>query len=189
MTQPNIASSLTRRLRVETAEAHARLEAATGFDLHRPSAASAIAMLENFHRVLTVFEPAMLALLPARLQERSRLALLEADLTKLGRAPERRSFAPLWLPHHKAEAFGALYVMEGSTLGGKLISRALQKTADWPLKSPNYFDPYGPQTGAMWSLFQDELLDIPPADANGVIHGANETFTMLESAFAREAVS
>ncbi len=191
MTQPNSASSLASRLRAETAEAHARLEAATGFDIHRPGAATAIAMLENFHRVLTVLEPAMMALLPLRLRERSRLALLEADLIKLGRPPERRStvFAPHWLPHNEAQAFGALYVMEGSTLGGKLISKALQKTAEWPLRGRSYFDPYGPQTGAMWILFQGELSNIPPADATGVIHGANQTFIMLESAFAQEVVS
>ena len=191
MTQPNPVGSLAQRLRAETTQAHVSLENAVGFDLHRPSAAAAARMLGNFYRVLAVFEPAMLCLLPARLQERSRLAQLEADLRILGLMPgaEAGGFVPCWIPQTEPEAFGALYVMEGSTLGGKLIAKALRKAADWPLRGQSYFDPYGPQTGAMWASFQDELARIGRSDAEAVIHGANQTFMVLESTFTGETMS
>ncbi len=68
------ACSLAQRLRAETAEAHAKLEAVVGFDIHRPSVATATAMLESFYRVLATLEPAMMALLPFRLRDRQRLS-------------------------------------------------------------------------------------------------------------------
>ncbi len=191
MNLPTPARSLAQRLRAETAEAHAKLEAVVGFDIHRPSVATATLMLENFHRVLQTLEPAMMALLPMRLRDRRRLPLLRADLATLGRSVDSElagSSKPA-LPQSEAEALGALYVMEGSTLGGKMISKSLRKCADWPLKGASYFNPYGDRTGVMWAAFQDELEAVPISQADGVIRGANQTFATLETALAQEAVS
>jgi len=52
-------------------------------------------------------------------------------------------------PANSLEALGSFYVVEGSTLGGRLILRELQKrgVADIALR---FLDPYGSEGGSMW---------------------------------------
>ncbi len=92
------------------------------------------------------------------------------------------------MPRNEAEAMGALYVMEGSTLGGKLIAKSLRTCSDWPVRGICYFNPYGERTGAMWAAFQLELAAVPTAHAESVVRGANQTFAMMEAAMAQETV-
>jgi len=56
------------------------------------------------------------------------------------------------VPLTRAEALGMLYVLEGSTLGGRIILRAL---AGRGVDDPNlaFLDPYGAETGARWRGF------------------------------------
>lgn len=56
------------------------------------------------------------------------------------------------LPVTRAEALGMLYVLEGSTLGGRIILRML---ASRGVHDPSlaFLDPYGAQTGARWRGF------------------------------------
>ncbi|WEK06090.1 MAG: biliverdin-producing heme oxygenase [Candidatus Devosia phytovorans] len=185
MTAQNTApQTLSERLRRDTDLEHRGLEAALGFDLHAPSAELARAMLRNFHGVLRDLEPAMLALAPADLRDRSKLPLLEEDLRKLGMSPSDIAALPApqnaWRPQTQAEAMGALYVMEGSTLGGKLIMKALRRLPDWPLETPTYFDPYGAETGARWSAFRQHLDGLPAEDGDAVVDGAKHTFVLLQ---------
>lgn len=56
------------------------------------------------------------------------------------------------VPGGRAEALGMLYVLEGSTLGGRMILRTLaaRGVADPAL---GFLDPYGTETGARWRDF------------------------------------
>ena len=56
------------------------------------------------------------------------------------------------LPISPAQALGMLYVLEGSTLGGRIILRML---ASRGVQDPSlaFLDPYGAQTGARWRGF------------------------------------
>lgn len=56
------------------------------------------------------------------------------------------------VPANRAEALGMLYVLEGSTLGGRLILRWLE---DRGIRDPDlaFLDPYGPDTGRLWRGF------------------------------------
>jgi heme oxygenase len=59
-------------------------------------------------------------------------------------------------PESQAEALGMLYVLEGSTLGGRLILRTLKdRGVDDPRLA--FLDPYGPETGVRWRSFQSVL--------------------------------
>ena len=74
----------------------------------------------------------MAALLQDRpfLNPRRRLHLLEADLAVLGssaRAVDALQACPVPLLHDAAEALGSLYVIEGSTLGGRIIQRNVER--------------------------------------------------------------
>lgn len=56
------------------------------------------------------------------------------------------------VPATRAEALGILYVLEGSTLGGRIILRALAaRGVDDPDLA--FLDPYGSETGARWRGF------------------------------------
>lgn len=72
--------------------------------------------------------------------------------------PEARSGAlPAFpSPASRAEALGMLYVLEGSTLGGRMIARALDARG---ISDPRlrFLDPYGPETGTRWRGFLQVL--------------------------------
>jgi heme oxygenase len=170
-------------LRHETSAAHRQLEAGMGFDLHKPDLDQALAMLRGFYAVLRVLEPAMLRLVPSSLaQGRAKLNLLHRDLLALGMSePDITAVTSPggWLPRSHAAALGALYVMEGSTLGGKLIVKALRRLPEWPIEGQCYFDPYGGETGTMWKSFQLYLDGVPKADGDEVVDAADRTFALL----------
>ena len=80
---------------------------------------------------------------------------------------------------HLSHAFGCLYVMEGSTLGGKMISRILNDTLNIDEASgAKFFTGYGPATGTKWNTFR-EALSKYSAETNDdelVVEAANDTF-------------
>lgn len=123
---------------------------------------------QHYRRVLQVFdvflaawEQAVAAALPASwnawLQARSRRAFLRQDLHALAIPPLARpfEFPPLASPE---AAWGSLYVMEGSALGGQVITRALAASGLAPDAGAAYFHGWGAETGAMWREFR-ALLD------------------------------
>jgi heme oxygenase (biliverdin-IX-beta and delta-forming) len=62
------------------------------------------------------------------------------------------SLPPFPAPRNRAEALGMLYVLEGSTLGGRVILRTLlDRGVDDP--SLSFLDPYGEATGKRWRDF------------------------------------
>lgn len=176
------------RLREETVAAHAALEAAFNLERVLSSAEAARRVLERFYGFHLVWEAAMSRTAAAAFAaERSRLPLLIADLTSLGAGQDDlaalpRCEAAAALPAARAGEIGSLYVLEGSTLGGQLISRAL-KNAPWvPPAGLTYFNPYGPRTGEQWRAFMawaDEQA--AGEDTGAVIAAANDTFALLQA--------
>ncbi|MBX2987338.1 MAG: biliverdin-producing heme oxygenase [Bdellovibrionaceae bacterium] len=86
-----------------------------------------------------------------------------------------------WL-NSSAKVWGVLYVLEGSTLGGQLISRHLQKKRNIPEAALRFFESYGPRTGAMWTAFLAELGGIPPERHDEVVEAAKRTFDLITDA-------
>lgn len=81
----------------------------------------------------------------------------------------------------REKALGALYVLEGSTLGGQIISKMLAKQITGSdVNSFSFYNPYGDATNQKWSEFK-KLLDADyTAEQKALIsEGANETFTTL----------
>ncbi len=82
-----------------------------------------------------------------------------------------------------AQAFGCLYVMEGSTLGGKLIYRVLHERLQLNAsRGASFFYGYGEQTGTRWKAFGQVLQEFCAQTQQDeiVINTANETFIKLE---------
>lgn len=55
-----------------------------------------------------------------------------------------------------ASALGALYVLEGSTLGGRIIAGMISRLLDSP-DNLTFFNGYGAETGMMWKNFKQFL--------------------------------
>jgi len=77
------------------------------------------------------------------------------------------------------QAIGALYVIEGSTLGGIYISKMISKQLE--LNDANglsFFNGYGDNTMNMWTDFKNYLNEQPKneAEEEEIIAAANETF-------------
>lgn len=86
-----------------------------------------------------------------------------------------------------AQAIGAMYVMEGATLGGQHITKRLQR--DLPDLPRRFFSAYGDDTGRMWNTFREKMQALPSADHPGILQGAVATFNCLEKTFAPVPVS
>lgn len=79
-------------------------------------------------------------------------------------------------------ALGAMYVLEGSTLGGKVISKLLKKRLPSLEGSTNFFEGYGEKTGDMWQKFRAHLVaTVQEQNFNETQRAAHETFSKFKN--------
>jgi heme oxygenase len=178
---------LLDRLRAETAERHRAVE--RDLDLMRPDLTHAewtrrVARFYGFYapweaaveRSLTGHDLAALA------AERRKLPWLEADLTELQLKPDQRAALPKCshLPalDSPARVLGSMYVLEGATLGGQVISRHVEATLGLSDgRGYSFFRAYGDATAAMWRSFRQTLSAYAPLlDNDTMVESACETF-------------
>lgn len=117
---------------------------------------------------------------------RNKTDWLERDLLALGLdeleikgLPQCRELPNL---STRARVLGCLYVLEGSTLGGQMITRKLsQYLPIVPDHNGHYFNGYGTQTKERWQEFREELTGAAdgPDAADQMIQAAQETFVLL----------
>jgi heme oxygenase len=84
------------------------------------------------------------------------------------------------------QALGALYVIEGSTLGGKIISKMMQQLG-FDDTALSFFNGYGDDTEQMWDTFKQMLNNQAKtsADEQRVVNAANETFRKFGHWFSK----
>lgn len=80
-------------------------------------------------------------------------SLLLQDLYVLGFPPSVAFAKQLPQLHNKYDALGALYVLEGAALGGRLIARMLSAHAGLPKAAFSFFEGRGAETGPHWTRF------------------------------------
>jgi heme oxygenase len=122
-------------------------------------------------------------------QARRKLPLLERDLRALGEDPAALPVADE-VPEidGMAAALGCMYVLEGATLGGRVISRHLATRGIEVDSGGAYFAGYGEETGPRWKEFSAAIgayAGAHPDDAGRMVRAADETFTLLERWLAR----
>lgn len=157
-------------LRARTHELHQRAEEL--FDL--PSLRTLdryrarLSLLLGFHRPLERrLARVDLGAVGLDLGARLRTPLLEQDLRCLGVDPAQVPDCDD-LPALPAlpEALGCLYVLEGSTLGGQVVSRHVRETMDIvPGRGGSFFAGDGRDVGAMWRDFRAALAAGCPSEA------------------------
>lgn len=127
------------------------------------------------------------------LQNRRKVDWLIADLKALGTSDEALATLPRWQGWHPSsvpEALGCLYVLEGATLGGKLISKQINRTLGLtPDTGLRFYTSYGDMLGPMWKAFGNVVnsYSTDPADEAAAVHGASATFEAMD-AWLLEAV-
>lgn len=124
------------------------------------------------------------------LQRRRRAPMLSADLKTLGIVEEDPMPTPDWASvvfadgdvpegteERKACVIGAMYVMEGSTLGGRFIARYVEEHLNiTPGNGDAYFRGHGEATGSLWREFRERLAAVPEAFDPLVEAAAKRTF-------------
>lgn len=176
-------------LKTATAESHTRLE--NELDLMRAEwpREEYVALLDGFYGYVAPWEEAAAHSVPAHLRSffeaRRKAALLEADLTFLTGDATRAQAAPRanHLPSMNTigRVFGSMYVMEGSTLGGRFIAPHVARLFDLETGLGNaYFDGYGPRTGSMWNAFRETAsVEVPRDQFDVAVEAAVATFDGL----------
>ena len=180
-----------RQLKQETSQLHARLERDLPL-MNRDLTLDQLAnILQRFGSFFAGWEPAAGAAvnphLPGFFASRRKLPLIQRDLAFLGYPIPNQAVqppAPEW-----PAVLGAMYVIEGSTLGGQLITRHLEQTLN--LRDGNgysYFMGYGPHTGAKWREFGsmvERFAESAPDHHTSIIDSAKGAFEQLHSILCR----
>lgn len=128
--------------------------------------------------------PALLPVFPD-IDTRRKAGLLQKDLQFLEtKGIETPAFPTLQLHAGESPAYdaGRMYVLEGSTLGGKFIYKNINATLGYSAEEgAAYFAGYGPATGSMWTGFLDELCTFAakPGNTSAIYKGADDAFRMM----------
>lgn len=112
--------------------------------------------------------------------QRRNAALILGDLEELGANGDIVLCTCLPKIDSHAAALGALYVMEGSTLGGKIISGMISEKLGTNA-ALNFFNGYRENTGKMWKAFLANLASNENQDHNGtIVESVSETFSLFD---------
>ena len=193
------------RLRAETRAEHEAVEALVPLlspgltrERYREVLGCMYRVVRGWEEWAAIHAPRHLA---ACVRERRRAALLESDLQYLqylnkdeSSAPGTRTTpiftdgAPIPEGYNDPQAFeaaflGAMYVMEGSTLGGQHIARHVEAVLGFePGIGDAYFRGHGQQTGAMWQSFKRLLIAVPDEHSLHVLGAAKAMFACFGDA-------
>ena len=189
------ASTVLTRLREETAPMHQKIEAneyAAAMMDNRLTMALYRDYLVKFYGFIKPLELRLFEMDGTETSalsdpSRNKTAWLVQDLTALGLSPEAIGELPQCdrLPEiaTRAQALGVLYVLEGSTLGGQMITKKLaQYLPIDPDVNGHYFNSYGAQTRERWQSFRQELLAEADSEAKEteIVEAARQTFSLLD---------
>jgi heme oxygenase len=172
--------------------------------LMRPGLTEAlyVQVLESLYPIVRGWESWALEHAPAGLRAftegRQRSPLLAADLQCFSRGKVRHP-APVGgalqavigqmgreSGGYEAVFLGAMYVMEGSTLGGQHIARHVEAALGLlPAQGDAYFRGYGERTGAMWTEFKGRLGAVDAEHTELVIGAAQTMFQTFGESLQR----
>lgn len=173
-----------RQLKERTADIHEQIEDYLPFlrlDFDR----------ENYVRLVERFYgfwvPVEAALWQTKLLEnrdldfagRMKSSMLETDLRILGREPTDVPLCEnLPLTNTFPRCIGCLYVLEGSTLGARIISKRLESHLGLTSASgAAFFNAYGGSVGQRWNEFKTFVTArTAPTDSEDIVIAARQTF-------------
>ncbi|MBH8569533.1 biliverdin-producing heme oxygenase [Microvirga sp. STS02] len=187
MSHPQESPAILPRLRHETRPFHDAVEQ-NPFNLTlgagTVTAADTAQFLARMYGFLQPYEAQLHAHAAAfgpawQLDQRYRAPLILEDLARLGHPvppPRCPALPPL---STRAQLLGAMYVFEGSTLGGQVIARQLDKAG---IAAHAFFTGRAGRTGPLWKAFGEQLTEAAEAghdDPAAIVASAVHTFQAL----------
>lgn len=166
-------TQIAERVRAATRVAHSRLEQRLDIFSKLAAPRSRTQLVERFYGFHAgaerVLAPVLTTVPGIDYPSRRRSPLIIRDLAALGASSPRT--IELWTPRPVAtiaEALGLLYVLEGSTLGGKVIRRRVLAEGG-TMHGLSFLDPYMEGSGERWQSFLSSVRrEILPNDSDAV---------------------
>ncbi|WP_442587402.1 biliverdin-producing heme oxygenase [Pedobacter sp. AW31-3R] len=185
---------LSTNIKEVTKPGHQALEKKVIFKLKAiRSHADYAELLKHFYAFFNAVEIAIAPYLTTQLlpdhAERRNAEYLKQDIEALG--AEVNDLPVVTVPEitNTLQALGAMYVMEGSIMGGPIIVQMLAKYG--VSTGVSFFSGYGEATGMMWAKFvaiMNEAAQTEEEEAI-VMAAANQTFDLFSGVFGEVAVA
>ncbi len=139
-----------------------------------------------FSAVERAIAPYMTASILPDHEERRNSAYIKADIQELGGDFNNLPAATAPSVTNNLQAMGALYVLEGSIMGGPYIVQMLKKMGI--TGGFSFFSGYGENSGHMWHSFTESLNSLPKSELDKVtaVDTAMETFRRFGDVFEEE---
>ncbi len=177
------------RLRSETKSVHQALEKALIPSIKQANSREAYAgILKIFYGYFKGIESQLDAQLSGHVvpayNKRRKSKLILDDLESMEMSSEFAMANDLPVLSTIPRALGAMYVLEGSTLGGRVITKMLQQTLQFgDTKHLQFFSGYGDQTEMMWGSFLETLISHATDEhtQNEIVNSATETFVKFKT--------
>lgn len=178
-------TNLLEQLKTETLNNHQQLEKNLILRLKgMESSSDYVRILQIFYGYFSALEDQIKNYigddqLPDHADRRKTLQIKEDLILLKAEVPEKATLNDLPEIANEIQAFGALYVIEGSTLGGQIISKMISKKLDMDSdEGLSFFNSYGNDTMPMWAKFKNTLAlkASNPAAADELVKSANDTF-------------
>lgn len=185
---------ITERLKTETAQLHKETEdvsfgAKIMSGTLTPEEYAII--IEKNYILHALVEKALAAYAPLKQVEgleadsRYKTNSLVADMNLLGKPLPQLPAVNITI-NSLEEALGMMYVLEGATLGGAYILKALVRTPSMQsVTTYNYYGVYGEMIGPKWKAFQQVLISnvTTKEQEDKAIEAASKTFQLFKDVF------
>ncbi len=177
---------LHERLKVETAASHKDTEKTLHFEKTISSKESYLKLLKGFYGFYLPVEKDLLKFggefeaMGIQIRQRLKSDLLTQDMRSLGLNETSAIKVCPSIPRISslASAMGVLYVLEGSTMGGQIISKKLREALILETDK-SFHNPYGKETMPMWMGFKGALDKVKANEEDDVVEAAKATFKCL----------
>ncbi|MFZ4863295.1 biliverdin-producing heme oxygenase [Sphingobacterium sp. Mn56C] len=180
---------LSQNIKENTTAAHQKLEGTVVRQLKAiRSNADYAEVLKNFYAYFSAVEKAVAPFtgldVLADKAERRDSSYIKADIEELGGSVADLPAVEVPAINSTLEALSALYVLEGSIMGGPYIVQMLNKYGI--TQGTSFFSGYGENTGKMWAAFTAVLNHYGADEATHAraVEVANETFSRFGNVFA-----
>ncbi len=142
-----------------------------------------------FNTVEQVIAPYITSAVLPDLAERRNASYIKADIEALGAGIDDLPLVVAPEINNAVQALGALYVLEGSIMGGPYIVQMLQKGG--LTRGFSFFSGYGEASGQKWAAFIQVLNTIAQneEEAEQALNSAHETFARFGDVFGEVKVA
>ncbi|QBQ40762.1 heme oxygenase [Sphingobacterium psychroaquaticum] len=182
---------LHQNIKDNTTAAHQKLEGTVVRQLKAIRSNTDYAdVLKNFYVYFNTVEQAIAPFITPEVlpdySERRNSSHIKQDIIELGGSVENLPTVAVPTITNALEALSALYVLEGSIMGGPYIVQMLNKYGI--TAGTNFFSGYGEDTGKMWGAFTATLNKYGEDESTHekAVAIANETFSKFGDVFTAE---